>query len=59
VPPTSAAGARPDAFVSLLGLIAVSRDKPIFDFDLTSGPFVDRLTENMPVGPFTQTLTHH
>jgi hypothetical protein len=53
---TSAAGARPDAVASLLDLIAVSRDQPIFDFDFTSGPFADRLAENMPVGPFTEPL---
>jgi acetyl esterase/lipase len=55
-PSTSAAGPRPDGFVSLLELIAVSRDRPIIDIDFTTSPLAHRLAENVPLGPFPQPL---
>jgi pimeloyl-ACP methyl ester carboxylesterase len=55
-PSTSAAGPRPDSIVSLLSLIAASRDQPLFDIDFSAGPLADRLAENIPVGTFTQPL---
>lgn len=55
-PSTSAAGPRLDSFVSLMELIAVSRDRPLLDLDFTTGPLARRLTENVPRGPFTQPL---
>lgn len=55
--PTAANGARrPETLVSVLDLIAVSRDRPLFDFDLTTGALSDRLSQNVPTGPFPQPL---
>lgn len=46
----------PGLLVSVLGSLAVTHDRPIFDIDLTTGPIVARLEENIPHGPFPQPL---
>jgi hypothetical protein len=54
--PTGVTGARPDAMVSILSLVAVSGDRPVFNFDLATSPFANRLRQNVSSGPFTQPL---
>ncbi len=46
----------PGALVSVLNSMAVSQDQPLFKLNLTTGPLAERLTENIPTGPFTQPL---
>jgi acetyl esterase/lipase len=46
----------PGALVSVLNSMAVSQDQPLFRLNLTTGPLADRLTENIPTGPFPQPL---